>query len=92
MRPRRADDRPKGRLGADRARVTDHKTPPLQLGSDRWCKQEATQRSWPSSPARLAVYVVDANFFPSIGSLIPTLTIIANALRVAEHLCECLGA
>jgi choline dehydrogenase-like flavoprotein len=32
------------------------------------------------------LYVTDASFFPSIGSVNPTLTIIANALRVAEHL------
>jgi choline dehydrogenase-like flavoprotein len=30
------------------------------------------------------LYVVDASFFPSIGAVNPTLTIIANALRVAE--------
>ncbi|OYV35470.1 MAG: dehydrogenase [Rhodospirillales bacterium 20-64-7] len=34
------------------------------------------------------LYVTDASFFPSIGSVNPTLTIIANALRVAEHLRE----
>jgi choline dehydrogenase-like flavoprotein len=32
------------------------------------------------------LYVVDASFFPSIGAVNPTLTIIANALRVADHL------
>ena len=30
------------------------------------------------------LYVTDASFFPSIGAVNPTLTIIANALRVAE--------
>ncbi len=34
------------------------------------------------------LYVVDASFFVSIGAVNPTLTIIANALRVAEHLQE----
>jgi choline dehydrogenase-like flavoprotein len=34
------------------------------------------------------LYVVDAAFFPSIGAVNPTLTIIANALRVADHLAE----
>ncbi|MBU6449157.1 MAG: GMC family oxidoreductase [Rhodospirillales bacterium] len=34
------------------------------------------------------LYVTDASFFPSIGAVNPTLTIIANALRVAEHLKE----
>ncbi len=37
------------------------------------------------------LYVVDAAFFPSIGAVNPTLTIIANALRVAEHLAQRLG-
>jgi len=29
---------------------------------------------------------VDASFFPSSGAVNPALTIIANALRVADHL------
>ncbi len=37
------------------------------------------------------LYVVDASFFPSIGAVNPTLTIIANALRVADHLIDRLG-
>ena len=32
------------------------------------------------------LYVVDASFFPSIGAVNPTLTIIANALRVADKI------
>ncbi len=32
------------------------------------------------------LYVADASFFPSIGSVNPTLTIIANALRVADRI------
>ena len=32
------------------------------------------------------LYVTDAGFFPSIGAVNPTLTIIANAMRVADHL------
>ncbi len=38
------------------------------------------------------LYVTDAGFFPSVGAVNPTLTIIANALRVADHLKERLGA
>ena len=38
------------------------------------------------------LYVTDASFFPSIGSVNPTLTIIANALRVADHLTQRLAA
>jgi choline dehydrogenase-like flavoprotein len=34
------------------------------------------------------LYVVDAGFFPSIGAVNPTLTIIANALRVADRIAE----
>ena len=34
------------------------------------------------------LYVVDSSFFPSIGAVNPTLTIIANALRVGAHLTE----
>ena len=37
------------------------------------------------------LYVTDASFFPSIGAVNPTLTIVANALRVAAHLEERLG-
>jgi len=32
------------------------------------------------------LYVVDASFFPAMGAMNPTLTIVANALRVADHL------
>ena len=38
------------------------------------------------------LYVTDASFFPSIGAVNPTLTIIANALRVGDHLARRLGA
>jgi choline dehydrogenase-like flavoprotein len=34
------------------------------------------------------LYLVDSSFFPSIGAVNPTLTIIANALRVGDHLSE----
>jgi choline dehydrogenase-like flavoprotein len=37
------------------------------------------------------LYAVDAGFFPSIGAVNPTLTIIANALRVADHLIARMG-
>lgn len=32
------------------------------------------------------LYVVDSSFFPSCGAVSPALTVIANALRVGEHL------
>ncbi len=34
------------------------------------------------------LYLADASFFPSIGAVNPTLTIIANALRVADKIIE----
>jgi choline dehydrogenase-like flavoprotein len=37
------------------------------------------------------LYVTDASFFPSIGAVNPTLTIIANALRVGDTIAERLG-
>ena len=37
------------------------------------------------------LYLADASFFVSIGAVNPTLTIIANALRVADHIKERLG-
>ena len=38
------------------------------------------------------LYVVDGSFFVSSGAVNPALTIIANALRVGDHLLERLGA
>jgi choline dehydrogenase-like flavoprotein len=38
------------------------------------------------------LYVVDGSFFPSSAAVNPTLTIIANALRVGDHVLERLGA
>ncbi|WP_037621532.1 GMC oxidoreductase [Streptomyces aureus] len=37
------------------------------------------------------LYVVDTSFFPSIGAVNPSLTAIANALRVGDHLTARLG-
>ncbi|MEU2420138.1 GMC family oxidoreductase [Streptomyces sp. NPDC007851] len=37
------------------------------------------------------LYVVDTSFFPSIGAVNPSLTAVANALRVGDHLLERLG-
>ncbi len=34
------------------------------------------------------LYVVDASFFPSSGAVNPALTIMANALRVGDHLAQ----
>ena len=37
------------------------------------------------------LYVVDGSFFPSSAAVNPALTIIANALRVGDHLKARLG-
>ncbi len=37
------------------------------------------------------LYIVDSSFFPSISATSPALTVIANALRIGEHLIERLG-
>jgi choline dehydrogenase-like flavoprotein len=37
------------------------------------------------------LYVVDGSFFPSSGAVNPALTIMANALRVGDHILERLG-
>ena len=34
------------------------------------------------------LYVVDGSFFPSCGAVNPSLTIIANAIRVSDHLLD----
>jgi len=38
------------------------------------------------------LYVVDGSFFPSSGAVNPALTIMANALRIGDHILERLGA
>ena len=38
------------------------------------------------------LYVTDSGFFPSVGAVNPTLTIVANALRVADHIASRMGA
>jgi choline dehydrogenase-like flavoprotein len=43
---------------------------------DPWCKAHELDN----------LYAVDSSFFPSSSAVNPTLTIVANALRVAEHL------
>ena len=38
------------------------------------------------------LYLADTSFFPSIGAVNPALTVIANAIRVGEHIADRLGA
>jgi len=49
---------------------------------DPWCKAHQLDN----------LYVTDTSFFPSVGAVNPTLTLVANALRVGDHLIERLGA
>jgi choline dehydrogenase-like flavoprotein len=49
---------------------------------DPWCKAHELDN----------LYVVDTSFFPSVGAVNPTLTTVANALRVGDHLKERLRA
>jgi choline dehydrogenase-like flavoprotein len=51
---------------------------PAESVLDTWCRTHDLDN----------LYVVDSSFFPSSGSVNPTLTIIANSLRVADHLRE----
>ena len=67
---------------------TAHQAGTLRFGDDpatsvldRNCKAHALDN----------LYVTDASFFPSVGAVNPTLTIVANALRVADHLVARLG-
>jgi choline dehydrogenase-like flavoprotein len=60
----------------------------------------ASASPWPASPETSALdvhcrahevdnlYVVDGSFFPSSAAVNPALTIMANALRVGDHLLE----
>jgi hypothetical protein len=43
---------------------------------DPWCKAHELDN----------LYVVDTSFFPSIAAVNPTLTVVANAMRVGDHI------
>jgi choline dehydrogenase-like flavoprotein len=55
---------------------------PATSALDRYCRAHEVDN----------LYVVDGSFFPSSGAVNPALTIMANALRVGDHLLERLGA
>jgi len=61
-----------------------------QNGTIRFGKDPETSALDPNCKAHDVdnLYVVDASFFPSCGAVNPGLTIMANALRVADHLKE----
>jgi choline dehydrogenase-like flavoprotein len=56
-------------------------TDPLDSALDPFCRAHDVDN----------LYVVDTSFFPSIGAVNPSLTAMANALRVGDHLLERLG-
>ena len=49
---------------------------------DPWCKAHEVDN----------LYVVDTSFFVTASAVNPTLTTVANAMRVGDHLIERLGA
>jgi choline dehydrogenase-like flavoprotein len=57
-------------------------TDPQTSALDRNCKAHDVDN----------LYVVDGSFFPSSGAVNPALTIMANAMRVGDHLLERMGA
>lgn len=64
------------------ARVA-HQNGTIRFGSDpRSSALDPTCRAWELDN----LYVVDGSVFPSSGAVNPALTIMANALRVGDHL------
>ena len=68
--------------GAGARTATGHIMGTCRMGSDprssvldRWCRSHEVPNLW----------VVDGSFFPTSGGYNPTLTIFANAYRVAAH-------
>jgi choline dehydrogenase-like flavoprotein len=62
-----------------------HQNGTIRFGSDP--KTSALDRNCRAHDVE-NLYVVDASFFPSSGAVNPALTIMANALRVGDHLKE----
>lgn len=64
-----------------------------QNGTIRFGKDPRTSALDPNCKAHDLdnLYVVDTSFFPSSGAVNPALTIMANALRVGDHLMERMG-
>ena len=61
-----------------------------QVGTCRFGRDSKTSVLDPNCKAHDLdnLYVVDGSFFPSSGAVNPALTIVANALRVGDHLLE----
>jgi choline dehydrogenase-like flavoprotein len=64
-----------------------------QAGTVRFGKDPATSvlDPWCKAHELDNLYVTDTSFFPSIAAVNPTLTVVANAMRVGDHLVERLG-
>jgi choline dehydrogenase-like flavoprotein len=92
-----------GDLGMEKHHLLDHsiylhKGMPIgatahQAGTVRFGTDPATSALDPTCKAHEVanLYVVDTSFFPSIGAVNPSLTAIANALRVGDCLLQRLG-
>jgi choline dehydrogenase-like flavoprotein len=90
-------------LGMQRKHLLDHslylhKSMPIgatahQAGTVRFGSDPSSSALDPNCRAHDVdnLYVVDTSFFPSIGAVNPSLTAMANALRVGDHLLERLG-
>ena len=88
-----------GKLGMQQHHLLDHslylhKSMPIgatahQAGTVRFGDRPG-ERARPNCRAHDVdnLYVVDTSFFPSIGAVNPSLTTMANALRVGDHLLE----
>jgi choline dehydrogenase-like flavoprotein len=76
-RPAKPDARP-----ADYAGTCRFGTDPARSVLDENCRAHELDN----------LYVVDTSFFPSIGAVSPALTVMANGIRVGEHLAARLGA
>jgi choline dehydrogenase-like flavoprotein len=68
---------------------TAHQAGTVRFGSD---PQNSVLDPWCKAHELDNLYVVDTSFFPSIAAVNPTLTTVANALRVGDHLKARLGA
>jgi choline dehydrogenase-like flavoprotein len=64
-----------------------------QNGTIRFGRDRSTSALDPMCKAHDVdnLYVVDGSFFPSSGAVNPALTIMANALRVGDHIAERIG-
>jgi choline dehydrogenase-like flavoprotein len=75
-------------LGKDQSEAPAHQAGTVKFGRDP--KTSALDENCKAHDLD-NLYVVDASFFVSIAVVNPSLTIMANALRVGDHLLERLG-